>query len=63
LASTRADEIIINTMIFDPSARLRSYEIVAEVWSEKAAAAAGDERRRPGTVEYSCHLEPANRDA
>jgi luciferase family oxidoreductase group 1 len=63
LASTRADEIIINTMIFDPSARLRSYEIVAEVWSEKAAAAAGSGRRRPGTVEYSCHLEPANRDA
>lgn len=32
LARTQADEIMINAMIFDPAARLRSYEIVAEVW-------------------------------
>lgn len=32
LASTQADEIIINTMIFDHAARVRSYEIVADVW-------------------------------
>lgn len=29
---TQADEIIINTMIFDHAARVRSYEIVADVW-------------------------------
>ncbi len=33
LAKTGADEIIINAMIFDPIARMRSYEIVADVWS------------------------------
>lgn len=33
LASTKADEIMINAMIFDPTARFRSYEIVANVWS------------------------------
>ncbi|HEY9249642.1 MAG TPA: MsnO8 family LLM class oxidoreductase, partial [Rariglobus sp.] len=32
LAETRADEIIIHAMIFDPVARMRSYEIVAEAW-------------------------------
>lgn len=32
-AETGADEIIINAMIFDPVARMRSYEIVAEVWA------------------------------
>ncbi len=29
---TQANEIIINTMIFDHTARVRSYEIVADVW-------------------------------
>lgn len=29
---TQADEIIINTMIFDHAARVRSYEIVADIW-------------------------------
>jgi hypothetical protein len=28
--STRADEIIINSMMYDHAARLRSYEIVAQ---------------------------------
>jgi luciferase family oxidoreductase group 1 len=32
VAATHADELIINTMIFDHAARLRSYEIVADVW-------------------------------
>lgn len=32
LAETQADELIINAMIYDHSARLRSYEIIAEVW-------------------------------
>jgi luciferase family oxidoreductase group 1 len=32
LAETEADELIINAMIYDHSARLRSYEIIAEVW-------------------------------
>lgn len=32
LADTGADEIMVNAMIFDPAARQRSYEIVADVW-------------------------------
>jgi luciferase family oxidoreductase group 1 len=32
LDATQADEIIINTMVFDHAARVRSYEIVADVW-------------------------------
>ena len=35
LARTQADEVMINAMIFDPAARLRSYEIVAEAWGSK----------------------------
>lgn len=31
-ASTQADELIINTMMFDHAARLRSYEIAAQAW-------------------------------
>jgi alkanesulfonate monooxygenase SsuD/methylene tetrahydromethanopterin reductase-like flavin-dependent oxidoreductase (luciferase family) len=38
LSETKADELMINTMIFDHAARLRSYEIVADVWQEKATA-------------------------
>lgn len=36
LAETDADELMINAMMFDHAARLRSYEIVAEVWREKS---------------------------
>jgi luciferase family oxidoreductase group 1 len=32
LDATQADELIINSMIFDHAARLRSYQIVSEVW-------------------------------
>lgn len=32
LAETQADELIINAMVYDHLARLRSYEIIAEVW-------------------------------
>jgi luciferase family oxidoreductase group 1 len=32
LETTQADEIIINTMVYDHAARVRSYEIVADVW-------------------------------
>lgn len=32
LESTQADEIIINTMVYEHAARVRSYEIVADVW-------------------------------
>jgi luciferase family oxidoreductase group 1 len=32
LDSTRADELMIHTMVYDHSARLRSYEIVADIW-------------------------------
>jgi alkanesulfonate monooxygenase SsuD/methylene tetrahydromethanopterin reductase-like flavin-dependent oxidoreductase (luciferase family) len=30
--ATQADELIISTAMFDHAARLRSYEIVKEVW-------------------------------
>ena len=36
---TGADELIVPTQIFDHAARLRSYEILAEVRAEIAAAA------------------------
>jgi luciferase family oxidoreductase group 1 len=32
MESTRADELMIHTMVYDYSARLRSYEIVADLW-------------------------------
>jgi luciferase family oxidoreductase group 1 len=32
MESTRADELMIHTMVYEHSARLRSYEIVADVW-------------------------------
>ncbi len=38
LDRTQADELMINAMIFDHQARLRSYEIVADVWKSKASA-------------------------
>ncbi|HEX8567075.1 MAG TPA: LLM class flavin-dependent oxidoreductase [Pyrinomonadaceae bacterium] len=40
LEATQADELMINAMIFDHQARLRSYEIVADVWKNKAAKVA-----------------------
>jgi len=40
---TRADELIVHAMIYDHAARLRSYEIVAEVMNQEAAdSAAGN---------------------
>jgi luciferase family oxidoreductase group 1 len=36
LAESQADEIMVNAMVFDQAKRLRSYEIVAEIFSEKA---------------------------
>lgn len=36
LQATEADELMINAMIYDHAARLRSYEIVAEIWKNKA---------------------------
>jgi luciferase family oxidoreductase group 1 len=35
LSETNADELMINAMIYDHAARLRSYEIVAEVWQDE----------------------------
>jgi alkanesulfonate monooxygenase SsuD/methylene tetrahydromethanopterin reductase-like flavin-dependent oxidoreductase (luciferase family) len=32
---TGADEIIVASMIYDPHARMRSYEIAAEVWHKQ----------------------------
>jgi luciferase family oxidoreductase group 1 len=40
LEATKADELMINTMIYDHSARLRSYEIVAGIWKDKAVKSA-----------------------
>jgi luciferase family oxidoreductase group 1 len=40
LEATKADELMINAMIFDHQARLRSYEIVADIRNDKAAASA-----------------------
>jgi luciferase family oxidoreductase group 1 len=37
-SETQADELMINAMIFDHEARLRSYEIVADIWEGKASA-------------------------
>jgi luciferase family oxidoreductase group 1 len=36
LEATKADELMINAMIYDHRARLRSYEIVADIWHDKA---------------------------
>lgn len=33
LEETKADELIVNTSVFDHQARLRSFEILAEVWN------------------------------
>src|SRR5215203_1528298 len=41
LAETAADELVLNAMIFDHAARLRSYEIVAEVRNQSASAQTG----------------------
>lgn len=38
LETTKADELMINAMIYDHTARLRSYEIVAAVWHNNAKA-------------------------
>ena len=38
LGETKADELVINAIIFDHAARLRSYGIVADVWKNKASA-------------------------
>ncbi len=35
LAETNADELMINAMIYDHAARLRSYEIIADVWQNE----------------------------
>lgn len=41
LERTKADELMINAMIYDHEARLHSYKIVAEIWQEKSATTAG----------------------
>ena len=38
LAESGAEEMMLNTMIFDHAARLRAYEIVADVWKESFSA-------------------------
>ena len=32
IASTGADELIVASAMFDPAARLRSYELLAQLW-------------------------------
>jgi luciferase family oxidoreductase group 1 len=36
LETTKADELMINAIIYDHTARLRSYEIVANIWHDNA---------------------------
>ena len=38
LAETNADELMLNAMIFDHAARLRSYEIAADVKKQSASS-------------------------
>jgi luciferase family oxidoreductase group 1 len=38
LAATEADELMLTTMLHDPADRLRSYELVARLWSQREAA-------------------------
>jgi len=40
LEQTKADEIMVNAMIFDHAKRLRSYKIIAEIFGEKSAQSA-----------------------
>lgn len=40
LDETKADELMINAMIFDHAKRLRSYEIVADVWQNESVGLA-----------------------
>jgi luciferase family oxidoreductase group 1 len=44
LDETKADEIMVNAMIFDQTKRLRSYEIVAELFSDKQKKLTADGR-------------------
>lgn len=39
LESTESDELMINSIIYDHAARLRSYEIVAGIWKERVQRA------------------------
>ena len=38
LEQTDADEIMVNAMIFDQKKRLRSYEIISEIWNESVVS-------------------------
>jgi alkanesulfonate monooxygenase SsuD/methylene tetrahydromethanopterin reductase-like flavin-dependent oxidoreductase (luciferase family) len=40
LERTNADEIMVNAMIYDHAKRLRSYEIIAEIFEESTAKSA-----------------------
>jgi len=46
LAQTRADELMVASAIYDHSARLRSYELLAEIASPKTQPAAQEETSR-----------------
>ncbi|HEX3650191.1 MAG TPA: LLM class flavin-dependent oxidoreductase [Pseudonocardiaceae bacterium] len=39
LAATEADELMVTTMVHDPADRMRSYELLAGLWSERDAPA------------------------
>lgn len=45
LEETKADEIMVNAMIFDQQKRLRSYEIIAELFNENDKKLTADGRR------------------
>jgi hypothetical protein len=38
IAATKADEVMVTTMIYDHAARRRSYELLAEAFELSAAA-------------------------
>ena len=38
LEESNADEIMVNAMIYDQAKRLRSYEIIAEIWKEEGVS-------------------------
>ena len=42
LAATKADEVMVTTMIYDHAARRRSYELLAQAFGLARSAAAGE---------------------
>ena len=41
LTETKVEELMINTMIFEHAKRLRSYQIVADIWKSQQSKKVG----------------------